>query len=250
MPIDIRILGANCNKCDKLEKRISKIVDEYNINAIITKVSEYSELAKYDIYVIPAVLINDNIVSKGIILSEFQIITEINKYISDEDKVIFTKKRKIPSRVFIITILLLIIAFVAYFLKSKPKAVNEHNIVMIDNSNSIINTPDSILSKFRFSDRDNLNKISVLEFGASKCKSCIRMEKVINDIRNEFSSKINIVTYNARTENGDQFADYFNVQAIPTVIILDNKSNEIFRHVGLLSSEELKNEILKYCNEN
>ncbi|WIV12683.1 thioredoxin family protein [Proteiniborus sp. MB09-C3] len=73
----IRILGTGCSKCDKLEKNAKKAVKELGIDAIIEKVSDLKEMVAYGVMELPALVIDDEIKSKGKVLSS----DEIKKYL-------------------------------------------------------------------------------------------------------------------------------------------------------------------------
>ncbi|MBC8146791.1 MAG: thioredoxin family protein, partial [Bacteroidetes bacterium] len=82
MQLEIKILGANCSKCNKLENRVIKIIDEYKINATVSKITDTIEFSKYNILVIPALIINEKLVFKGSLPSKYLIVQEINKHLS------------------------------------------------------------------------------------------------------------------------------------------------------------------------
>ncbi|MCX6230512.1 MAG: thioredoxin family protein [Bacteroidetes bacterium] len=81
--LHIKILGAECNKCNTLLLRVQKIVSEHQLEAVVEKITDVQAIINHNIYTTPALLINNQVVSKGSLLSEKQII-EKNKFIFGE----------------------------------------------------------------------------------------------------------------------------------------------------------------------
>ena len=71
--MEIKILGAGCSKCDKLEKNLKKALKESDIDATIEKVEELKEIVRYGVMTTPALVINDKVVSVGKVLSAKEI---------------------------------------------------------------------------------------------------------------------------------------------------------------------------------
>jgi len=70
----IKILGTGCAKCSSLERRVREIVDKYNIDAIITKVSDMEQISRYGIIMTPGLVIDEKLVSIGSVPSEKQLL--------------------------------------------------------------------------------------------------------------------------------------------------------------------------------
>jgi len=76
----------------------------------------------------------------------------------------------------------------------------------------------------------------VLEIGASTCKSCIDMKKLIDKLKTE---NPNIPIHIIDVYEDKEAAAKFQIRMIPTQVVLNAKGEEIHRHVGGLSREEL-----------
>jgi thioredoxin 1 len=76
----------------------------------------------------------------------------------------------------------------------------------------------------------------VLEIGASTCQACVEMKALIDDMKSaDETLPIHIVDVNK-----DRFAvGFFKIQMIPTQVVFNAKGEEVSRHIGALSREEL-----------
>lgn len=82
-------------------------------------------------------------------------------------------------------------------------------------------------------------EITFLEFGSTGCSACKRMEKVMEEIREQYPQKVKVVFYNITIPKNQKLMKYYGVSVIPTQILLDNEGNEFFRHSGFISAKEL-----------
>ena len=67
----------------------------------------------------------------------------------------------------------------------------------------------------------------------------------MEDIKEQYPSKVNVVFHNITKEESKEYTIYFNIVAIPTQVLLDNNGEEFFRHTGFISTEALLKEINK-----
>ena len=82
-------------------------------------------------------------------------------------------------------------------------------------------------------------EVTFLEFGATGCSACRRMETVMKDIRQEYPGKVKVMFVNVSLPENHSFMLYYGVVAIPTQVLLNKQGNEYFRHSGYLSFEEM-----------
>ena len=76
--VNIKVIGANCSNGMKILKNLSKVERELDMEFNIEKIdSTYKK--KYNINVIPALMIEDKVVSTGNVLTD----REIKKYIKE-----------------------------------------------------------------------------------------------------------------------------------------------------------------------
>jgi small redox-active disulfide protein 2 len=65
MPINIKILGTGCSKCNTLEKITRKAVADNGVDAEIEKVEDIMEIMNYGIMKTPALVINGEVKISG-----------------------------------------------------------------------------------------------------------------------------------------------------------------------------------------
>lgn len=75
-----------------------------------------------------------------------------------------------------------------------------------------------------------------VELGSDSCQSCQIMGRELFKIKRK-SPAFNIDFINVKRER--KAAYEFKIRMIPTQIIFDASGNEVYRHIGLLSSKEL-----------
>ena len=65
MPINIKVLGTGCSKCNTLEKITRKAVADNGVDAEIEKVEDIMEIMNYGIMKTPALVINGEVKISG-----------------------------------------------------------------------------------------------------------------------------------------------------------------------------------------
>jgi small redox-active disulfide protein 2 len=73
--MEIKILGSGCKNCKKLYHNAVLAVSEKGIEANIEKVTDFSEIAKYNVMQMPALVVNNKVVSKGKVLTKEEIMS-------------------------------------------------------------------------------------------------------------------------------------------------------------------------------
>jgi thioredoxin 1 len=82
-------------------------------------------------------------------------------------------------------------------------------------------------------------KVTFIELGSVRCIPCKQMQPVMKSIKEKYAGQVNVVFYDVWTPEGKPFATQFNIEAIPTQVLLDENGKEFFRHEGYFSEEEL-----------
>ncbi len=75
--LNIKILGPGCENCKRLAWLAERVVGHLSIEAQIVKVTDYSEIMKYNILSTPGLVINEKVVCSGRVPSEAEITTFI-----------------------------------------------------------------------------------------------------------------------------------------------------------------------------
>jgi len=73
--LNIKILGAGCPNCKRLEQETKKAVDNLAIDAEVEKVTDYQKIMAYNVLSTPGLVINDKVVSTGKIPSQVELIS-------------------------------------------------------------------------------------------------------------------------------------------------------------------------------
>lgn len=71
--LTIKVLGPGCPNCKKLEAIAQQAATETGLAAEIVKVTDYVEIAQYDILSTPGLVVNDRVVSSGRIPSAAEV---------------------------------------------------------------------------------------------------------------------------------------------------------------------------------
>ena len=61
----VEILGAVCQKCKFVEKRVKEIIEELGIDADVKEVTDMSTIMKYGVMATPAVVVDSSVKSEG-----------------------------------------------------------------------------------------------------------------------------------------------------------------------------------------
>lgn len=65
------------------------------------------------------------------------------------------------------------------------------------------------------------------------------MSPVVDQAIKDFEGKVRIVKVNTDDRNNLEFADQYQINAIPTFVFLDSKGNVIDKAVGVITKEDL-----------
>jgi len=69
----IAVLGPGCAKCNKLYENARKAVDGAGVEAEVIKVQDLQEISRYNVFMTPALVINEAVKSTGKVASPEQI---------------------------------------------------------------------------------------------------------------------------------------------------------------------------------
>jgi len=77
----------------------------------------------------------------------------------------------------------------------------------------------------------------MVDVGADKCIPCIKMAPILDQLREDFRGRFDVVFVDA-WKNREEAASH-GVQMIPTQIFYATDGKELFRHTGFYSREEI-----------
>ena len=72
--MNIKILRSDCPSCIKLEKNVKVAVEQLELEATITKVTDIQEILGYGVMGTPALVVDEKVVSTGKVLSPKDVI--------------------------------------------------------------------------------------------------------------------------------------------------------------------------------
>jgi small redox-active disulfide protein 2 len=61
----IKVLGTGCPKCQKTEANVQAALSELGVEAEVVKVSDINMIMEYDVFMTPALVINEKVVASG-----------------------------------------------------------------------------------------------------------------------------------------------------------------------------------------
>lgn len=73
--IVVKVLGAGCENCSKVEGLARKVVVTMGLQAQVVKVTDWAEINKYRILGTPGLVVNEKVVCAGRIPSEAEVTT-------------------------------------------------------------------------------------------------------------------------------------------------------------------------------
>jgi len=73
--LTIKVLGPGCANCKRVEQIARKVVADLSIEAEVMKVTDYNDIASYDILSTPGLVINEKVVSYGRIPTPAEVTT-------------------------------------------------------------------------------------------------------------------------------------------------------------------------------
>lgn len=104
-------------------------------------------------------------------------------------------------------------------------------------SHKIEQSENSLIDSLYNYSANGLNyEITFLEFGATSCAACKRMESVLEEIRKKFPAHVNVVFLNVLKPENQDLMKLYGIAAIPTHVHLDKNGTECFKHTGFISN--------------
>ncbi len=75
----VKVLGACCKNCNILTENVRKALAELRVDCPVEKVTDLGEIMRYGVMSIPALVINDQVVAAGRVLSPKEIAALLRK---------------------------------------------------------------------------------------------------------------------------------------------------------------------------
>jgi len=78
---------------------------------------------------------------------------------------------------------------------------------------------------------------ALIELGGRMCIPCKEMRPILHEVEQEYAGRLRVqIIY---VEEDADAATKYRIELIPTQVFLDAQGNEVFRHVGKFSKEEI-----------
>ena len=77
--MNIKILGTGCKNCILLEKNVKKVLNKLDKKPIVEVVADIDTILDYGVMMVPALVIDEKVYSKGKALSENEILKILKK---------------------------------------------------------------------------------------------------------------------------------------------------------------------------
>ena len=82
-------------------------------------------------------------------------------------------------------------------------------------------------------------KISkIINFTSEHCAPCIQFKPIFENVSKQFEN-IQFETINIEDENSDEIAEEYQIKKVPSILILDENKNLIYKIIGKISEKDL-----------
>ncbi|MDL2225027.1 thioredoxin family protein [Eubacteriales bacterium OttesenSCG-928-M02] len=78
--MDLKILGSGCKKCNILEANTKTALTRLGLDATVTHVTDFAEIAAYGVMTTPALVIGKKVVSAGKVLKADEVAALLQKH--------------------------------------------------------------------------------------------------------------------------------------------------------------------------
>ncbi len=177
MGIKIEVLGVDCSKCNTLFARVNRVVSDCSIVAEVFKVEDAQQIATYHLTLLPALVVNGNVVSKGTVPSEREILRLINIFLSVEEKIQLPVEKKNSKKRWLIGVAIVFIVALLFVLKNNQINSSAPQVLDSTANGQPRAYKDWVNQLYNYSKQSTSFKMTFLEFGSTNCRECKNMEK-------------------------------------------------------------------------
>ena len=129
----------------------------------------------------------------------------------------------------ILIVVLIVLAILVIFMYKKlffENNLDEEKIAKLNSS-----TQNSVIEKMAVK--------KILDFSSEICLPCKQLEPILEELKNEYEGKIDIITINV--DSNPELSNKYKIMYTPTLVFMDENNNEISRQVGFIGKAKLKN---------
>lgn len=144
-------------------------------------------------------------------------------------------------KVGIVVVLIAVVGFVIYQKgNNTSEETGQANLEVSETDRYVeqVSQPNAELSQDKATDTDEEDYLpSLVDLGSDKCVPCKMMAPILEELKEEYKGIFDVEFINTRE---DQTASsFYNIRLIPTQIFYDAGGNELFRHEGFFSKEDI-----------
>lgn len=88
------------------------------------------------------------------------------------------------------------------------------------------------------------NTVTLVDLGAKTCIPCRMIAPILAELKAEYQGRAAVIVIDVRERA--EAAIPFKVSIIPTQILYDRQGREVFRHVGFMDKQGLREQLEKY----
>jgi thiol-disulfide isomerase/thioredoxin len=87
-------------------------------------------------------------------------------------------------------------------------------------------------------DVEKLGKIRVLDIGRDDCVSCVQMNAIMQEMKNEFKDSVSFEIVDLA--EFPQLESQYDISAVPTILVMDGLGRELYRKEGVWYKTEIR----------
>ena len=135
--------------------------------------------------------------------------------------------------------LLVAALILAFSFKNSINEVISGKMKFLTDIETKVTAKEMINSRFNYTKNGLEYEFTLLEFGTNACTICKKMQIELDKVKNLKPNTINVVFVNTTFPENQNLVTYLGISAVPMQVILDKNGNEIFKHYGFISAEDL-----------
>jgi thioredoxin 1 len=88
-------------------------------------------------------------------------------------------------------------------------------------------------------------KVTLLEFSAPWCASCVKLKPAVDKLEKEIGSRLNVVDLNITKPETQKYIEMYNLTSVPAYFLYDAAGKPIERIEREITPEELRSLVMK-----
>ena len=157
-------------------------------------------------------------------------------------KIAIEDSMKKPNRaIYLVIVAIFAVIAVKQFGKPRPAVEPETNTPPKTSIDKPVQYGEGLLPGAKLDECLKSNRPTLAEFGKGTCKTCQKMQPILQQTAKDYAGKANIVSVDL-----DEYADLagvYRISLMPTQVFFDAKGKIANKHVGYLSAEDIEKEL-------